>query len=378
MLKNYFYAVATLIGTIIGVGMFSVPYTISKSGIFLFFIYLLVLGIAQYYLHKLFAEIILSTKKKHRLPGYVGKYFGKKWKIFTLIVVMFGNYGALLAYIIIGGVFANQLLNPFLGGNEIIYSVCLFFLEALIVLFGLKFIASVELVMTCLLVLSTGMIAWHGFGFININHYSLINWDNIFLPYGPVFFAIGGGTAIPAVCRLLIHKKEKIKSAIALGTFIPIVIIAIFTVIVVGVTGDNTSVDTLTGLRSFFTNGVIIFVLIFGLLSIITSFLVIAQSVRETYWWDFGVNKNISWFLACFIPFIFYVVGLHNLIKVISLTGAVIGGLAGIIIIWLALKVKKKREQKSIIVNKLSKEVAYILSLLFILGFFYEIFGILK
>ncbi len=375
--KNYFHAIATLVGTIIGVGMFAIPYVISQAGIVLLFIYLPILGIMQYFLQKFYAEIILSTKKKHRLPGYAGKYIGKQGKFLSLFIV-FGNYGALLAYIIVGGIFLHELLSPMLGGSIFIYSIILFILETLIVLFGLKLIASVELIMTGLFILVVGLIAWRGWSYVDINNFNLINWPNVFLPYGPIFFAVGGGTAIPGVCKLLAHKKENIKSAIAWGTFIPVVIMLIFIILIVGITGFNTSPDTLVGLHLVLSDGVITFALIFGLLAVITSFLVIAQAMREMYWWDFGINKNVAWILACFIPFLFYLVGFSNLTKVIGLTGAVTGGLAGIVLIWLVFQVKKRKEQIPIISNKLSKPLAYILSSLFVLGLIYEIWIFFK
>jgi len=71
MSKNYFQAIATMIGTIIGVGMFSVPFVVYKSGIILFLGFILVLGFIQYYMHLIYAEIFLSTKKRHRVPGYI-------------------------------------------------------------------------------------------------------------------------------------------------------------------------------------------------------------------------------------------------------------------------------------------------------------------
>jgi len=379
--KKYFHAIATLVGTIIGVGMFAIPFVISKAGIILLFIYLPILGLVQHFLNKLYAEIILSTKKKHRLPGYAEKYIGKKGKILTLIIVTLGNYGALLAYIIVGGIFLHELLNPMLGGNIFIYTTALFILEALIVLFGLRLITSIELIMTGLLVLVVCLITWRGWGYINISNFtiapSIRDWSNIFLPYGPIFFAVGGSTAIPEICKLLAHKKENIKSVLAWGTFIAVVTMIVFVTTIIGITGINTSPDTLVGLHSVLSDGVIIFALIFGLLSIITSFLVIAQSVREVFWWDFGIKKNTAWFLACFVPFFLYLAGIENLTKVISLSGAIIGGLAGIVLIWLVFRVKKKREQVSIINNRLSKTLAYILSSLFILGLVYEIWALL-
>ena len=371
--KNYFHAIATMIGTIIGVGMFAIPYAISKAGIVLLFIYLPVLGIVMYFIHKIYAEIILSTKTKHRIPGYAGKYFNTRSKTFTLIIVLMSGYGALLAYIIVGGIFLHQLLNPIIGGNLFFYATLLYIFEIMVVLVGIKLVASVELIMTFLLFLVVGLIAWRGWGYINLDNYSFINWHNVFLPYGLVLFSVAGSSAIPVVCKLLAHKKENIKSAIAWGTFIPVVVILVFVTMVVGMTGVNTSPDTLVGLNLVIKDGVIILALIFGVLSIVTSFLVVAQATKEVYWWDFKINKNIAWALACFIPYILYLAGWHNLTKVVGLTGAVTGGLIGIIIIYLLFRVKKQREQPSVISNKLNKLLAWILSLLFALGLIYEI-----
>ncbi len=378
MPKNYFHAVATLIGTIIGVGIFAIPYVISKSGIILLFVYLPLLGIVQYFLHKLYAEIILSTKERHRLPGYAEKYFGKSGKKITLVLVLIGNYGGLLAYIIVGGIFLQQLLGPYFGGNVFFYSTALFILEAAAVLMGMKLLASAELIMVGLLLLMVALITWRGWGYVNLDNYSLIDWSNVFLPYGPIFFAVGGEAAIPSVCRLLARQKENIKSAIAWGTFIPVAVMLFFTVLAVGITGNNTTPDTLAGLNSIIGNGVVVFALIFGLLAIITSFLVLAQAVKEVYWWDLGMNKKLAWGLSCIVPYFLYLIGFQNLIKVISLTGAVVGGVLGIVVICLVFKVKRKKELAPIISNNLSKPFAYFLSLLFILGLIYEIWAVLR
>lgn len=378
MSKNYFHAIATLIGAIIGVGIFAVPFVIGRSGIILLFIYLPLLGAVQYCLHKFYAEIILSTKERHRLPGYAGKYFGGRGKKITLALVLAGNYGGLLAYIIVGGIFSHQLLNPIFGGDVFFYTTALFILESLIVFAGLKLIASVELIMAGLLFLMTALIAWQGRGYFDSGNYNLIDWSNVFLPYGPIFFAVGGGAAIPEVCRLLQDRKEKIKSAIFWGSFIPVVVTLIFTVLIIGIAGRSTTPDTLTGLSLVMGDGAVTFALIFGLLAVVTSFLVLAQAVKEIFYWDLKINKSIGWLFACFVPYILYLVGLQNLIKVVSLTGAVIGGVLGIVVIYLLFKVKEKGERASIIKNNLSKGLAFILSLMFIAGFLYEVWEVLR
>ncbi|MFH1661978.1 MAG: aromatic amino acid transport family protein [Candidatus Falkowbacteria bacterium] len=378
MSKNYFRAIATLVGTIVGVGMFAVPYVISKAGIILFLIYLPILATVQHYLHKLYAEIILSTREKHRLPGYSEKYFNKHGKKLTLTIVLLGNYGTLVAYVIIGGVFLNQLLSPVFGGSVFLYTTILFIIESLVILMDLRFIAFLELSMTILLFLAIGFITFRGFPYIDFSNYILVDWKYTFLPYGPIFFSVGGGVAIPEVCKLLAHKKENIKSALFWGTFIAVAVLFVFTILVVGITGANTTAGALVGLNLVITNGVMTTALIFGLLTIITSFLVVANAVKEIYWWDLGINKNVAWILACAIPYFLYLIGLQNLTKVVSLTGAITGGAIGIILIYLALQVKRIRKKIPAINNKLSKTIVFILSLLFVLGFIYEIWQIFK
>ena len=365
-------------GTIIGVGLFAIPFVINKSGIIPFFVYMVILASIQYFFHLLFAEVILSTKAKHRLPGFVEKYVNKKSKKIVFLVVMIASYGSALAYIIIGGLFLHQLLNPYFAGSVFLYSTILFASVSLITFFDLKMIAGTELILTSFLVVAIGLIIWRGFDYIQLVNYNLLDWKNVFLPYGPIFFAVGGSAAIPEVCRLLASEKEKIKSAILWGTFIPAGLMLIFVLVILGITGNSISPDTLAGLSLVLSDGVITFSLIFGLLAIITSYIITSQAIEETYQWDFKLNNKLAWVLACFIPYFLFLFGWNDLTKVVSFSGAVTGGLIGIILIWLVFKVKAKPEQVSVIKNKLTKPMAYFLSFLFVLGLIYEIWVTFK
>lgn len=372
--KNYFFSIAVLIGTVTGAGIFAAPYVISKSGILSLFIYVPILAFVQYYLHLLYAEIILSTKTKHRMPGYVGIYFGEKYKKYALVASLIGRHGALLAYIVLGGIFLHGLLGPVFGGSVFIYASLLFLFQAAIVFTGIKAIASLEFFMSIVLILVVALIGYKSSAFFSWENYSLINWRYALLPYGVLFFSVGGQAAIPEICSLLENNQRKIKSAITWGTFIPAVIMMVFVVIVVGVTGTNTSPDTLIGLRQVFQNGIVTFAMIFGLLSVITSYLVISQSMREMYWWDMGLNKNLAWFLACFIPFFLYLVGLRDLTGIISITGSIMGGIFGVILILTIIKVKSKRQLKPVFEIFMNKPIAIVLSSMFVLGLIYELY----
>lgn len=378
MNKNYYQAIATMVGTIIGVGLFSIPFAISKAGLVPLLFLLPVLALVQHQFHRYYAEVIMANGMvKHRLPGYVEKYFGVKSKGVTLFVTLLASYGSLLAYTIVGGIFFQGLLAPTFGGSLFFYTTVLFAIEALIVLFGLKLIAKVEFYLTILLLLTIGLIVAVCFGKFEATNFIGLDWKYFFLPYGPVFFAVGGDAAIPEVCRLLAGDKKRIKRAIAWGTFIPAVATLLFAIAVVGVTGGKTSPDTLIGLSYVLSDGVIRIALLLGLLAVVTSFITVAQATKEIFFWDARIDKRISWVLALTPPYIFYLFGIHNLTKVVSLTGSVTGGLLGIVLIWLFFKVKNHTEEGAQINTRLSKGLAVVMSCFFIAGFLYSLFELL-
>ncbi len=374
--KNYFQAIATMIGSTIGAGIFILPYVAQKSGIIVFLSYVIFLGSIQFYVSMLYAEIILSTKKKHRVSGYIEKYYNKKFKNISIVIVLLSKNLTLLAYLIIGGIFLNQIFEPFFGGSNLIYSFVFLIIGALLTFNGFKFVSKTELTISIFMLVSIVLIAVKSAGHSSVENFQLINFKYIFLPYGPVCFAIIGASSIPVVCKLLAHKKENIKNAIFWGNIIPIIVTIVFTISIIGITGNQTTKDALVGLDNVLGNGAVKFILIFGVLSVLTSFIVNIQALKETYWWDLKINKKIAWVLSIIVPYIFLILGLNDATKVIGLTGAIAGGLIGIFYILLALKVKKNPEQNSIIKNKLTKKIAIIISGVYLLGLIYEIWMI--
>ena len=113
-------ATATLIGTIVGVGMFGLPYVASRAGVGVVVAYLVILGAVVILIHLLYGEVVLRTRGQHRLVGYAERYLGFTGKALATLVFFFGLYGALLAYMVLGGEFLSFLLGgnvaPFLAG----------------------------------------------------------------------------------------------------------------------------------------------------------------------------------------------------------------------------------------------------------------------
>jgi len=375
MRKNYFQAIAVMVGYVIGVGMFGLPFLISRAGLLSFFVILIILAFVQHFIHLIYANVILETPSSHRMAGYAGIYLGKFWKQVTFLAKLIGNYGALLAYIIITGIFLNQLLGPYLGGNEFIYASILFFIEAIIVFFGIGMIARAELFMTILLLLVVAMISVKGLGVISTDNYLLVDWKYFFLPYGAMLFAIDGNGALPMVVRLVKRDKNLVKKVVKIGTFLPVLVIFVFTLMVVGISGGSTTPDALTGMGVVLKDGVIFFALIFGVLTMITSFFGVAESIKETLWWDYKFNKRIAWALAVFVPYFLYVFGFKDLIEIISFAGAIAGGISAIVLILIFSRIEKVKKRLILFKRKPNLIIIGLLISMFIAGIIYELWA---
>lgn len=361
--KNCIYGLCTLSGTIIGVGLFSLPYIASQVGIWVILGYFLGLGLLTIAIHLLFAEVALKTPDFLRIPGFVKFHLGEKMSKFSLLTFLLGMFGVLLTYLIIGGEFLYNLMFPFFGGNIIFYTFLYFAIGALIVLLGSKTVAKIEFLGLIIFFIVLLMIFYRGlphFSFNNLLSHPAER--DFFLPYGPILFSLWGTALIPEIEEMLGKKKNLLKKIIPVAIVIPIFAYLSFIFLITGITGQLTSKEAIVGLRNFLDNGIINFALIFGLLTTFTSFIILGLTVRKVFHYDLKINKKIAWAITCFVPLILFLAGLKDFIPVISFVGGVFIGIDGILIIMMYQKIKKK-----------TPLFTYPLILIFILGIIYQI-----
>jgi tyrosine-specific transport protein len=375
MTKNFIFAVATLIGAIVGLGMFGIPYSAAKAGFFVGIAYIIILGIVTLLLHLIYGEIVERTKEKQRLTGDIEKYFGKKWKKIIGIAIIFSIYAALLAYIIVGGKFLALLFADF--ANPFVFSIIFWLILSTAVWRGIRTIAEIELLMTFLLILFVIILFIWGAGDISFKNLPEFNLSNIFLPYGIVLFAFSGIFAIPEIRELLKTDGKYYKRAIIWGSVIPIFIYLLFTIMVVGISGENTSEEAIEGLSQYLGMGITRFGAIFGLLAIATSYLVLGVNLKHTFEYDWRIKPRISAGLVIFAPIILFIAGLQQFIGIISFSGAVFGAITGIFIILIYQRAIKSGDKKPSYTLNLSKYVRWGLITLWALGGAYEIIYLL-
>src|SRR3989338_3782563 len=340
--------IGSLAGTIIGVGMFGIPYVAMKAGVLPVIFYLAIFGAVSILIHAMYMEIVLRTKENHRLAGYSEIYLGNKWKWITLIQTVIFLWGSLLIYTIIGGQFLNIIFEPFFGNTTLISSLAFFAIASFVVIRGIRTIGKIEVIFTIIIVIAVILFFARSLllgNIINLSQFIAIDWKNIILPYGVVLFAMSGLSIIPSL-------KNEVETNIALGQklyFGKIILI-------------GTAIPAFVYLLFMFS--------IIGIFAMFTSFIALGNELKRTFLEDFGVPIFWSTIGSLLAPLIMFLLGLNDFIIITSFVGSFGAIYINIIIFIIHKKAKKMGDEKNPLFSfNISNPVLWFLSLIFIIGF---------
>jgi tyrosine-specific transport protein len=376
--KNFLFALSILIGTIIGAGIFGIPYVISKSGIIPGFFYFLLLGGIVLLVHLFFGEIVLRTEGDHRLVGLGEKYLGK-WANKTLAVsVVLGVIGSLLAYLIIGGEFLSILVSGYSSISPFQATLILWLASLFFICRGLKFIAPATGWTNILFFLTIGTVICFCLPKFNPSNFSLFNPKDIFLPYGVILYSFVGWSAIPEITEFLKTKEERknVKKIIILGLLISAILYFVFTLAIVGITGNLTSSDAFSGLIPFLGKNIVFLGALAGLLTVADSFLVIALYLLNTFVRDLRISRVPAIFICCGVPLALFLLGFRSFIETIGFVGTLLGVIEVVLIILIFKKAKISGDREPEYSLKVPSAILYILMAIFILGAIIQILTI--
>lgn len=340
--KRFIYAFAIFVGTIIGVGLFGLPYVGSRAGFPLLLFYLIIVGVLTVTINFFYATIAAHTKGLHRLPGYAKIYLGENGKRIAFIVKTLALFGALLAYLIIGG----QFLSSLFGGPVYLYTFIFFILGSFLIWRDQSSVGPVEVIMFVVFFIIVVFMFVAGASQIKPVNLSTFNVSHFFAPYGIVLFSLWGTSIIPEVKEQMRGNLHKIKLVIVWGIMTAVVISVIFSILVIGVSGAATSDDALSGLEGRLGPWVMYAGYFFGVITAFTSYIALGLTVKKIFWYDYGLHRHVGWSLAAFVPLGLYIIGLQSFIEVVSITGAVMLGIDGIIITLIFLKIRATQHKR--------------------------------
>ncbi len=322
-----------MIGAIIGVGVFGLPYAFAQSGVGLGLLELFVLSAFLLVLQLMFAEVSVQTPGKHRLVSLVEIYVGRTWKWVALSAMGLGVYGAMLAYMVVGGKFLFLLIGPLLGGSQVFYSYVVAFVACGMIFGGLRLASHIEVIVVGLLLFLFLFIVLAAFPHIDPVNYLTVDYTKAFLPYGVILFSLAGVGIIPEMKDVLGKKhKHEIGKAIMTGMAVILALYIFFSLAVVGVSGAETSRTAFDGLIGVLgpTFGVVSVLL--GAVTIQSIYMVLGIELMNTFKYDFAMRHKTAWALTCIVPILLYTFGLREFIGIIGFVGGVFGGIMGILI----------------------------------------------
>lgn len=335
----FFTAVALIVGTIIGAGVFGIPYAIAQSGFSIGLVHLVVLGFFVTLMTLYMGEVVLRTKEESQFIGLADKYLGNEGKWLMFISMVVGIFGALTAYLVGIGSSVAHLIGMY---PPIVYTLIFFAFAAPIIYYGLKSISIIGLVLSTLLILILFVIILGLFPEVQMSNLEHIDFSKAMVPYGVILFACLGYSVIPEVEMLLKKQRDKMFFAIILATFICIGLYTLFSFTVVGVYGFNVAeiaTQSLSGIKNVF--GTIV-----AILAMATGFLALGLVMKHVFSLDLKIDKRISWIIVCFFPLLIVFFISPGFVEALGFTGTYAGGLTGILSCFLVYNARKKGKRK--------------------------------
>lgn len=330
--RPFLRAVGMMIGAIIGVGIFGLPYAFARSGFALGLVELLVIGTMLTVLQLMLGEVVVQTPGRHRLVRYVEIYVGRAWKWIALAGLSMGVWGAMLAYMVVGGTFLN-LLFPALASQPTLASYALATVASALIFGGLRFAARIEYLVVGALLFLFVFIILASIPHVEVAHYATIDLTKLFLPYGVILFSLAGMGIVPELKDVLGKKHTKMMSPVIMTSMAVILLLyTLFTFAVVGVTGPATSPAAFDGLVSELGATFRVVASFLGSLTILSIYMILGIELLNTFKFDFHLRHRSAWALVCAVPIVLFAVGLREFIGIIGFVGGVFGGLLGILV----------------------------------------------
>ena len=341
MKRGWFGAFATLLGTTIGAGIFGIPYVVAKAGLFtgilVIILVTLIVGTISLYL----AEILLRTKEHHQLIGLGEIYFGRTGKFLIAAAMIFQIYGALVAYSI--GV--GEALASILNLNPLIISIIFIAVLSFLIYFGIKIFQGSEEILASLVIFAVLLITIFSIKYIKLENLTGFSIKNIFIPYGVVLFASLGIFAVPEMKKELTDKKL-LKRSVITGVSVAAIVYIIFAIVVVGVTGANTTEVATVGFGIEIGKWMIILANLFAFLTMATAFLSLGFELKDAYYSDYKLSNIVSWLLVVIVPVTFVLLNIIDFIRIIELSAVIGDGLMLTLITIMHSKAKKIGKRK--------------------------------
>ncbi len=328
---NLIIEASVLAGTIIGAGMFALPYLFSRIGYLAGFVFLVLVALVYYFIHLRYAEVIKNEPRKHYFLFLAKKYLGADGHLLARWVILGELLFIQIAYLIIG----PSLLSLISGINLIAALLIFWAAGSLAIFLKNKEIGLLEVLGAVSLVAVTILILLFAQNDLNVPAFDFSSTESWFLAFAPLIFSMAGRPAIPKVVQM--HKKHRGKHSLAavilLGTSLPVLVYMVFALGMLKLS-PQVSVDSLSNLN-LLSPVMMFWVGLVGLIAVFTSYLIIGRNFFDVLN-DELKEKFHSAAIAMFLPLILVLIGVGSFLAVIGVAGGMFLALDAVLVnlIW--------------------------------------------
>lgn len=328
--------IGLLSGTIIGAGIFSLPYVFSQIGIFAGIGYLILFASIYASVYSMYASLLAKEEGAHDFFFLAKKYL-PVWAVPTVIVTTIGGLlFALLAYL--------TLISPFVsfawgvGGWWIIF--IFWVVSSLFIFVKVNALGWAEFFGTASILCAVLFIAFLAFGSLASaqapSSGGIVSFSLILMPFGPILFSFAGRSAISQVVRIWKEGKKafSLYAVIRGGVFIPAVVYIIFALSIIVLSPYSVSGDSLSGLVTlpFYAKTILAIV---GFFTLWTSYIMLTNNTRDILLYDMRFPKVIAFGVPILIPLFLLFLGLDDFMEVVEIAGGIFVALEGLFMVWM-------------------------------------------
>ncbi|MDP1706305.1 MAG: aromatic amino acid transport family protein [bacterium] len=366
MKKDSFLGVVLLASTIIGAGIFSLPFIFSQIGLLAGLAYLLFFTFVYGLVHLMYARILEKENSDHQFFYLAHKYFPRIFANFASLVIVGDLIFTLLVYLVLAPAFFQ-----FIWPTSWLVLVLIFWLVSSIFIFvRSKVMAWADLISILSMIGIIGLIFWVGRGqVLEISWFQKFDPVLFLLPFGPLLFSLSGRPAIHKIMELRNKAVGSfpLKSVIFWGTAIPSFIYLFFIVSVLRLQ-PTPSEDVFSSL-SFLPPAFLLALGLMGFLSLWDSYFMIGANLKDLLQFDLRYPKWLVYILVLFLPLGLYFIGLQDFLLVIGLAGGIFLALEGVFVCSMWRRAFPEHRWSWVI---------WPLCLVFIMAIIYEIYAVIR
>jgi len=365
-MKSIIFQISILSGTIIGAGVFALPFVFQQAGLVAGFFYLLAAGIAYIFINLMYADLVLRISDEHRFVGYAQKYLGQ-WSFWpTIVMTVMQMIIVLAVYLIL-----SQSFSRLIGGSGLMPMLIFWIVGSWIIFAGLQrlvwleFLAISGILAIILLIFFFSLMRG---GHINAELFT--GYKNLLLPLAPILFALSGRVAIPSLIR---YSMAGLKASIIIGTLIPVVVYGLFVISILRLSVNGIMPDAISGLVGFVPKWLLIAIGLFGLLSLLSSYIAVGFDVYESILKDLRLSKWLGFMIVALGPLAVYFWSSQTFLTLVGIVGGIFLALESLMIVAMWLRANKLWHEPSRLLPRAHPLITLAILVLFATALIYEI-----